>query len=41
MEDLGATLYHKMGIDFRKEYHTNGRPVKINSEGKPIRELLG
>ena len=41
VEDLGATLYHKMGIDFRKEYHTNGRPVKINSEGKPIRELLG
>ena len=41
VEDLGATLYHKLGIDFRKEYHTNGRPVKINSDGKPIRELLG
>jgi uncharacterized protein (DUF1501 family) len=41
VEDLGATIFHKLGIDFRKEYHTSGRPVKINAEGKPIRELLG
>jgi Protein of unknown function (DUF1501) len=41
VDDLGATLYQKLGINFRKEYHTNGRPVKINAEGTPIRELLG
>jgi hypothetical protein len=41
VEDLAATIYHKFGVDFRKEYHTNGRPVKINADGKVIRELLG
>jgi hypothetical protein len=40
VEDLGATIYKKFGIDVRKEYHTNGRPVKINSDGHPIRELF-
>ena len=40
IEDLGATLYKKLGIDSSKEYHTVGRPVRINSDGKPIRELF-
>lgn len=38
IEDLGATLYKKLGIDASHEYHTVGRPVKIN-DGSPIAEL--
>ena len=41
IEDLGATIYKKLGIDYTKEYHTNGRPVKIIPEGQPIPELFG
>jgi hypothetical protein len=41
IEDLGATVYKKLGIDVHKEYHTNGRPVKINGDGTPVRELFG
>lgn len=40
VEDLGATIYKKFGVDYHKEYRTNGRPVKINAEGHPIRELF-
>lgn len=40
IEDLGATVYKKLGIDFHKEYRTTGRPVKINSDGTPIREFF-
>ena len=40
IEDLGATLYKKLGIDATHEYHTVGRPVKINDGGTPIRELF-
>ena len=40
IEDLGATLYKKLGIDYRREYHTVGRPVRINDGGAPIRELF-
>lgn len=40
IEDLAATIYKKLGIDSSHEYHTNGRPVKINDGGEPIRELL-
>jgi uncharacterized protein (DUF1501 family) len=40
IEDLGATLYKKLGIDFAHEYHTVGRPVKINDGGTPIPELF-
>jgi hypothetical protein len=40
IEDLGASLYRKMGIDPHKEYHSNGRPVKMNDSGTPIRELF-
>jgi len=40
IEDLGATIYKKLGIDFHKEYRTTGRPVKIIADGTPIRELF-
>ncbi|MFN9298751.1 MAG: DUF1501 domain-containing protein [Acidobacteriota bacterium] len=37
IEDLGATVYRKLGIDIHKEYHSNGRPVKMKDGGTPIR----
>ncbi|MBL8210210.1 MAG: DUF1501 domain-containing protein [Bryobacterales bacterium] len=40
IEDLGATIYKKMGIEPHKEYRSNGRPVKMNDSGVPIRELF-
>ncbi len=40
VEDIGATVYKKFGIDYHKEYRTTGRPVRINSDGHPIRELF-
>jgi hypothetical protein len=40
IEDLGATVYRKLGIAVHKEYHSNGRPVKMNDGGVPIRELF-
>lgn len=39
IEDLGATVYQALGIDYRKNYHANGRPIAINKEGQPVREL--
>lgn len=40
-DDLAATLYHTLGIDHQKEYHTpTGRPVMIVRNGMPIKELL-
>src|SRR4051794_6196476 len=34
--DLIATIYHKLGIDYQKEYVTNiGRPFKL-ADGKPL-----
>lgn len=40
IEDLGATVYKALGIDANKEYHANGRPVRINKDGKPVKELF-
>ena len=40
IEDLGATVYRALRIDAGKEYHANGRPVKINKDGKPVHELF-
>ena len=40
IEDLGATIYRKLGIDTHKEYHALGRPIRINDGGQPIRELF-
>lgn len=39
IEDLGATVYEALGIDYRKNYHANGRPIAINKEGRPVKEL--
>ena len=39
IEDLGATVYKALGIDYRKNYHSNGRPIAINKEGHPVDEL--
>lgn len=41
VEDLGATVYEALGINYRKTYHANGRPIAINKEGHPVRELWG
>ena len=41
IEDLGATVYKTLGIDYTKTYIANGRPVAINKEGKPVSELFG
>ena len=40
IEDLGATVYRKLGIDTHKEYHALGRPIRINEGGTPVRELF-
>ena len=39
IEDLGATVYEALGIDYRKNYHANGRPIAINKEGRLVKEL--
>lgn len=41
-DQVGASFYHSLGIDFRKEYHTStGRPVTIVREGALIPTLFG
>ena len=40
IEDLGATVFKALGIDVNQEYHANGRPVRINKDGKPVHELF-
>ncbi len=39
VDDLGATVYRALGIDYRKNYHFGGRPIAINKEGHPVDEL--
>lgn len=40
-DQVAASFYHTLGIDFRKEYHTStGRPVTIVREGAIIPELF-
>jgi hypothetical protein len=40
-DDVAASFYHSLGIDYTKEYHTtSGRPVMIVREGKVIPELF-
>lgn len=35
--DFIATVYHKLGIDYTKEYMSNiGRPIKLAADGKPL-----
>jgi hypothetical protein len=41
-DDVAASFYHTLGIDFHKEYHTStGRPVMIVRNGSVIPELFG
>jgi hypothetical protein len=41
-DQVAASFYHSLGIDFQKEYHTTtGRPVMIVREGSVIRGLFG
>ncbi len=40
-DDLGATIFHALGIDHHKEYHTRtGRPVSLIPNGRVITELF-
>jgi len=40
-QDLACTLFHKMGIDYRKEFLNElGRPVAMVRGGEVIRELI-
>lgn len=40
-ENLAATIYHLLGIDYRDEFHTpEGRPMPIVTNGRVINELL-
>jgi uncharacterized protein (DUF1501 family) len=41
-DDLAASIYHALGLDHRKEYHTrSGRPVILVPHGNVIRGLFG
>jgi hypothetical protein len=41
-EQVAATFYRALGIDFTKEYHTSsGRPITLVRDGAVIPELLG
>lgn len=41
-DDVAASLYHSLGIDYHKEYHTDtGRPVMIVRNGSVIPQLFG
>jgi Protein of unknown function (DUF1501) len=40
-QDVLATMYHVLGIDYRHEFYDAGqRPIPILNEGKPIEELI-
>jgi Protein of unknown function (DUF1501) len=40
-EDLAATIYGRLGIPLDTTHRTpDGRPIQINYEGRPIRELI-
>ena len=40
-QDVLATMYHVLGIDYRHEFYDAAqRPMMIVNEGKPIGELL-
>lgn len=41
-DDVAASFYHNLGIDFTREYHTTtGRPITIVRDGQVIPELFG
>tara|TARA_R110002095_G_scaffold49045_4_gene43357 strand:- start:1019 stop:2317 length:1299 start_codon:yes stop_codon:yes gene_type:complete len=40
-DDVAASFYHNLGVDFTKEYNTNtGRPITIVREGSVINKLF-
>jgi hypothetical protein len=40
-QDLACTIFHKLGIDYRREFLNElSRPIPMVSGGEPIRELL-
>src|SRR5262245_15659476 len=40
-QDVLATMYHVLGIDYRQEFHDAAqRPIPILNEGRPIAELI-
>ncbi len=40
-DDVAASFYHALGIDYTKEYHTNtGRPISIVRDGRVIQKLF-
>ncbi|MDC0261813.1 DUF1501 domain-containing protein [Planctomycetaceae bacterium] len=41
-DDLGASIFHALGIDHHKEYYTRtGRPVSLIPNGRVIQDLFG
>ena len=41
-DDLGATIFHALGIHHHKEYYTQtGRPVSLIPHGRVLRSLFG
>jgi hypothetical protein len=41
-ENVAASFYHSLGIDFRKEYQTHsGRPITLVRDGETIAPLFG
>jgi len=41
IEDLTATIYDRLGIDPKKEYHAaSGRPIRLSNNGTPVRSPL-
>ena len=41
VQDFSCTLLHKLGVDYRKEFHNEvGRPTQMVSGGEVIRELV-
>ncbi|MAT16098.1 MAG: hypothetical protein CMJ46_12615, partial [Planctomyces sp.] len=41
-DDLGASIFHALGIDHHKEYYTKtGRPVSLIPNGRVIKSLFG
>ncbi|MBM3724850.1 MAG: DUF1501 domain-containing protein [Acidobacteria bacterium] len=41
VEDLAATIYAILGVDYHKQYPGPGRPVAIVKDGEPVKELVG
>jgi hypothetical protein len=41
-QDVAATAYHHLGIDWRNAIFHDGldRPIQVIERGEPIRELL-